>query len=50
MKELTGCDIAIKLPLNPKFSEYADNGNIEDLGYPPFDEFAKKIAGLVKDK
>lgn len=50
MKELTSCDIGIKLPLNPKFSEHADGGNIEELDYPPFDEFAKKIAELVKDK
>jgi len=35
MKELTSCDIGIKLPLNPKFSEYADGGNIEELDYPP---------------
>jgi len=48
MKNFTHCDISIRLPLSPIFTEYVDNGNIEDLDYPPFDEFVEKIDNFMK--
>lgn len=48
MKNLTHCDISIRLPLSPIFTEYVDNGNIEDLDYPPFNEFVENIDNFMK--